>query len=52
MDVAAIATGMALTGVSNSVSVGVMSQVQNLEQNLVSRLFGSMGIGNGVDTYA
>lgn len=52
MDVGAIATGMAMSSVGSQVTLGVMKDVQSLEQNLVSRLFGSMGIGNGVDAYA
>lgn len=52
MDVTSIAGSMALTSVGSQVTVGMMSATQNLEKDLVSRLFGSMGIGNGVDTYA
>lgn len=52
MDVGAIAGNMALSAVGGQVSVGVMKSVQNLEQDLVSRLFGSLGVGNNVDTHA
>jgi hypothetical protein len=52
MDVAALAGTMALSATANSVTVGVMRDLQGLQEDLVSRLFGSMGIGNGVDTYA
>lgn len=50
--VASIASSMALTSVGSQVAVGVLSQTQSLEQDLVSRLFGSLGLGNGVDAYA
>ena len=52
MDVGAIATSMALSNVASGVTLGVMSDVQNLQQDLVSRLFGSIGLGNGVDALA
>lgn len=52
MGVDAIAGSMALTSTASQVTIGVMKDAQNLEKDLVSRLFGSMGIGNGVDTYA
>lgn len=50
--VASIASSMALTSVGGQVAVGVLSATENLQQDLVSRLFGSLGIGTGVDTYA
>ncbi|HLI97030.1 MAG TPA: hypothetical protein VKT72_13255 [Candidatus Baltobacteraceae bacterium] len=52
MDVGSIATGMALSSVAGQVGVGVMKDIQNLQSDLVARLFGSMGIGNSIDAYA
>lgn len=52
MDVGSIASSMALTSVGGQVAVGVLNSTQSLEKDLVSRLFGSLGVGNGVDTYA
>lgn len=43
---------MALSNAASGVTIGVMSDVQNLQQDLVARLFGSLGIGTGIDTYA
>jgi hypothetical protein len=52
MDVAALATSMALSNTATSVTIGVMKDAENLQEDLVARLFGSMGIGNGIDAYA
>lgn len=52
MNVSEIASSMALTNVGSQLTVGVMSATQGLEKDLVSRLFGSLGVGNGIDTYA
>jgi hypothetical protein len=52
MDVGAIATSMALSNTASSVTIGVMRDAENLQEDLVARLFGSMGIGNSVDAYA
>jgi hypothetical protein len=52
MNVGDIAGSMALSSVADQVSMGVMKDIQNLQADLVSRLFGSIGIGNGVDAYA
>jgi hypothetical protein len=52
MDVGALSTSMAMSNAASSVTIGVMRDAQNLEQDLVARLFGSMGVGNAVDTYA
>lgn len=50
--IASIASSMALTSTGSQVALGVLSSTQNLEQDLVSRLFGSLGIGNTIDTHA
>jgi hypothetical protein len=50
--VSSIASSMALTSVGSQVAVGVLSATENLQQDLVSRLFSSLGIGNGIDAYA
>lgn len=52
MDVGALAGSMALSDTASAVTMGVMKDAQNLQQDLVARLFGSLGIGNAVDTYA
>lgn len=52
MDVGALAGNMALSNTASAVTASVMKDAQNLERDLVARLFGSMGIGNGVDAYA
>ncbi len=52
MDVGAIAGSMALSSTASQVTLGVMKDAQNLEKDLAARLFGSVGIGNGVDAYA
>jgi hypothetical protein len=52
MDVGQIATGMALSNTASSVTLGVMKDTQNLEADLVSRLFGSLGIGTNVNALA
>ena len=52
MNVADIAGSLALSSTASSVTMGVMKDTQNLEQDLVNRLFGSIGIGNGVNAYA
>ena len=52
MDVGALAGSMALSNAASAVTMNVMKDAQNLEQDLVARLFGLMGIGNAVDAYA
>jgi hypothetical protein len=52
MDVGQIATGMALSNTASTVTMSVMKDAQNLEQDLVARLFGSIGLGNGVNALA
>jgi hypothetical protein len=52
MGVGALASSMALSSVASQVSTGVMKDIQNLQADLVSRLFSSIGLGNGIDTYA
>jgi hypothetical protein len=52
MNVDALASSMALSSAASQVTVGVMKDLQNLQSDLVARLFGSMGIGNSVDAYA
>jgi len=52
MDVGSVADSLALASTASRMTVGVMSAAQSLEKDLVSRLFGSMGIGNAVDAYA
>lgn len=52
MNVSDIAGSLALSSTASSVTIGVMRDAQNLQQDLVNRLFGSIGIGNGVNTYA
>ena len=51
-DVGAMASNMALSRVGSSISTGVLKDAENLQEDLVARLFGSMGIGNSVDAYA
>jgi hypothetical protein len=52
MDVSSIATSMALSNTASSVTLGVMKDAQNLEADLVARLFGSLGVGSNFDAYA
>jgi len=39
-------------GVAQQVDIGVLSALQNLEQNVASQLFSSLGLGTVVDAYA
>ncbi|HEY8296782.1 MAG TPA: hypothetical protein VIG32_01995 [Candidatus Baltobacteraceae bacterium] len=48
----AIASGLASASVSGQVDVGVLKAVQNLDQTLVNQLFGSIGLGQGVNALA
>jgi hypothetical protein len=43
---------MALSNTASAVTMGVMKDAENLQEDLVSRLFGSLGIGTGIDTLA
>jgi hypothetical protein len=52
MDIGNIATSMALSNTASSVTLGVMKDAQNLETDLVARLFGSLGIGTNVNALA
>jgi hypothetical protein len=52
MDIGQIATGLSLSNTASSVTMGVMSDVQNLQSDLVARLFGSLGVGTNFDAYA
>ncbi len=52
MDVGALASSMMLSNTASAITTGVMKDAQNLEKDLVSRLFGSIGLGTGVDAYA
>lgn len=48
MDIANIEGG----AVAQQVDVGVLRALQNLEQNVASQLFSSLGLGTVVDAYA
>jgi len=52
MDIGALSTSLALSNTAGSVTIGVMKDTQNLQEDLVSRLFGSLGIGTGIDAFA
>lgn len=52
MDLSSIATGLAAASVSQSVDVGVLKAVQNLDAATSSMLFASIGLGAGVDAFA
>ncbi len=52
MDVTALAGSMAQSRAGTTISIGVLKDAENLQQDLVARLFGSMGIGNSIDAYA
>lgn len=52
MDIAALSTSLALSNTASSVTMGVMKDAENLQEDLVSRLFGSLGIGTGIDASA
>lgn len=52
MDVGALSTGLAAVNVGTQIDVGVLKAAENLDQNLVARLFSSIGLGSGFDAYA
>lgn len=52
MDLSSIATGLAAASVSQSVDVGVLKAVQNLDAATSAELFASIGLGTGVDAFA
>lgn len=52
MNVGSIAGDMALSAVNGQVNVSVMKATQNLQEDLVARLFGSIGLGNSVNATA
>jgi hypothetical protein len=52
MGVGNIAGDLALSMTASTINVSVLKSVENLQQDVVARLFGSMGIGNSVDAYA
>lgn len=52
MDLGSIATGLAGQSVGNSIDVGVLKAVQNLEMTQASMLAASIGLGTHVDAYA
>lgn len=48
----ALSTGLAASAVDQQVAVGVIHAVQNLDKNLTSELFASIGLGGAVDIHA
>ena len=52
MDVGALSSGLAAASIDSQVNVSVLKTVENLDQNLVSRLFSSIGLGSGFDSFA
>ena len=52
MDLSSIASGLAAASVSQSVDVGVLKAVQNLDAATSSLLFASIGLGTGIDAFA
>ena len=52
MDVNSIASGLASTATTGAVGTAVLKSVQNLEADVVNRLFAQLGIGQNVNTYA
>jgi hypothetical protein len=52
MDVTALAGAMDQSRAATTISMGVLRDTESLAQDLVSRLFGSMGIGTSIDAYA
>ncbi len=52
MDISSVATGLAAGASTDAVGTGILKSVQNLEGNVVNRLFAQIGIGQNVDTYA
>lgn len=52
MDISALSSTMATGGVAQQVDVGMLKALQNLEVNLTSELFATIGLGQSVDTHA
>ena len=52
MDLSGIATSLAASSVSQSVDVGVLKAVQNLDAVTSAMMFASIGLGTGVDAFA
>lgn len=52
MGIGALSSGMALASVGQQVDVGVMKALQNLDKNVASELFASIGLGSGIDVKA
>ncbi len=52
MDLSGIATSLAMTSVAQSVDVGVLKAVQNLDAASSAMMFASIGVGTGIDAFA
>lgn len=52
MDVGALGSTLAASGVAGTIDTSVLKSVQNLDQTLVGELFGSIGLGSNVNTLA
>lgn len=52
MDLSGISTALAASSVSQSVDIGVLNAVQNLDASTSALMFASIGLGAGVDAYA
>jgi hypothetical protein len=53
MDIGSIASSVASqAAASGSLNVSVLSAVNNLDEAVAQRLFASIGLGTGVDTFA
>lgn len=52
MDIGSIATGLAAGSVAQSLDVGVLKALQNLDANVTAEMMASIGVGNFVDAKA
>lgn len=52
MDIGSVATDLSSAGVGTGVTLGVLAQLQNLEQVIGAQLAASIGLGTRIDAYA
>ena len=52
MDLAGVASALSSSAVSQSVDIGVLNLIQNLDQAVAAQLAASIGLGTAVDAYA
>ncbi len=52
MDAVALSTGLAAGAINSQIAVGVLHAVQNLDKNVASELFASLGLGSSIDVHA